>query len=227
MVLVWLWLGAGAAQAAAPEPVVLVMGDSLSAAYGIPATQGWVARLQQRLGQQGYPHRVVNASVSGETSAGGLARLPTLLQRHRPALVLIELGANDGLRGLPVAQVSANLARMLALVRQAKARALLFEMRMPPNYGPAYAERFQRAYAELAQAERVPLVPFFLATIALDPAQFLDDGLHPSALAQPRLLEAVWPTLQPLLGAPARGALHPESTPLRKPGQELSHQRLS
>lgn len=193
-----LVLVSGQAQAAEP-PRILVFGDSLSAAYGIPASQGWAALLQQRLQREGYPYTVVNASVSGETTAGGLARLPAALQQHRPAILLLELGANDGLRGLPVKQMHANLERMLALARKAGAQPLLFEMRVPANYGQAYGEGFRRTFAEISQASKTPLVPFFLGAIALDPAQFLDDGLHPAAAAQPKLLDAVWPTLQPLL----------------------------
>jgi len=179
-----------------------VFGDSLSAAYGIPASQGWAALLQQRLQREGYPHVVVNASISGETSAGGLARLPAALGQHQPAIVLLELGANDGLRGLPVKAMRGNLEKMLQLSRQAGARPVLFEMRIPANYGVAYGNSFSASFSELSRSSRTPLVPFFLASIALDPAQFLDDGLHPAAAAQPRLLDAVWPTLKPLLAKP-------------------------
>lgn len=200
-----LWLGPAVA---APAPVVLVFGDSLSAAYGMPRESGWVQLLQERLRQRGYPHRVVNGSVTGETTAGGLARLPAALAQHRPALVLIELGGNDGLRGLPLAQLRANLARLTRLAREAGARVLLFEMRMPPNYGQAYTDGFQRAFTEVARAQDATLVPFFLEAIAADPAQFLDDGIHPSQAAQPRLLDAVWPVLHSVLapGASAGGA---------------------
>lgn len=196
-----LVVDAGRPALAKPEaaaPVILVMGDSLSAAFGIPQTQGWVALLQQRLKAQGYPHRVVNASISGETTVGGLGRLPALLERHRPQWVLLELGANDGLRALPLPQMQGNLERMIALSRQAGARPVLFEMRLPANYGP-YAERFRQVFQQVARQEKLPLVPFFLMPIALDPAQFLEDGLHPAASAQPKLLDAVWPTLAPLL----------------------------
>ncbi|HSW15531.1 MAG TPA: arylesterase [Solimonas sp.] len=198
---VWLvlCLVTGLARAEAPAPRILVFGDSLSAAYGIPAAQGWAALLQQRLRAQGYPHTVVNASISGETSAGGLARLPAALAQHRPGIVLLELGANDGLRGLPVKQMRGNLGRMLELSRQAGAKSLLFEMRIPANYGAAYGDSFLRTFSELSKASGTPLVPFFLGAIALDPAQFLDDGLHPAASAQPKLLDAIWPTLKPLL----------------------------
>lgn len=206
-----MWAGAAAAQA----PVILVLGDSLGAAYGLPQDRGWVSLLQRRLREQGYPHTVVNASASGETSAGGLARLPALLERHHPDILLLELGANDGLRGLPVVQLRANLERMLALARAARARPVLFEMRLPPNYGAAYGQAFHQTFRQVAQAQQLPLVPFFLGAIALNPAEFQDDGLHPGAAAQPKLLEAVWPTLEPLLRASAQAA-HPGSAPRRK-----------
>lgn len=189
---------AGAASAAAP--VILVWGDSLSAAYGIPLEQGWVQLLQARLRDQGYPHRVVNGSVTGETTAGGLARLPEALARHRPAVVLLELGGNDGLRGLPLQQLRANLDALVERSRAAGARVLVFEMRIPPNYGPAYADGFQRSFRAAARG-RARLVPFFLEKIATDPQWFLDDGIHPSVAAQPLLLDAVWPVLQPVLPA--------------------------
>ncbi|MBI2383739.1 MAG: arylesterase [Gammaproteobacteria bacterium] len=198
----WFWalcLWVGAAPAAGPA--ILVLGDSLSAGYGLDAGTGWVALLQQRLRAEGYPHRVVNASVSGETTAGGLSRLPAALDRHRPALVLIELGGNDGLRGLPVAALRENLARLVRISRQAGARPLLFEMRLPPNYGPAYGQDFAASFRQVAQAERVPLVPFFLAEFALDAEYFQDDGIHPNAAAQRPLLDAVWATLRPQLGS--------------------------
>lgn len=197
--LIGCCLATGVRAADPPAPVVLVLGDSLSAAFGIPQSQGWVALLQQRLAERGYPQRVVNASVSGETTAGGLARLPALLARHRPGWVLIELGGNDGLRGQPPAQMRANLAQMSRLAREAGARPVLFEMRIPPNYGAAYAEDFASSFARVAQAERAALVPFLLATIATDPGAFQDDGIHPTAAVQPRLLDAAWPTLEALL----------------------------
>lgn len=199
---------AGLAHGAEPvtEPTILVSGDSLSAAYGMSLEQSWVALLQRRLREQGYPHRVVNASVSGETTAGGLARLPKALQQHRPRVVLIELGANDGLRGQPLKQIRANLTKMVKLSRAAGAEPLLFEMRLPPNYGKAYADAFHRSFAELARAETVPLVPFFLSPIALQRDAFLSDGIHPTAAVQPQLLEAVWPTLKPLLGKASQAA---------------------
>lgn len=185
----------------ADAPVILIVGDSLSAAYGIPQSSGWVNLMQARLRDAGYPHRVVNASVSGETSAGGLNRLPALLDRHQPALVLIELGANDGLRGQPVTQLHANLTAMVNLTRGAGAQALLFEMRIPSNYGAAYTEAFFDTFGAVGAASNVPVVPFFLADIAEDERWFQADGIHPTAEAQSHLLEAVWPTLKAQLKA--------------------------
>jgi acyl-CoA thioesterase I len=210
-----LWCGAVPAAAnPAPgagtgAPVILVWGDSLSAAYGIPVDAGWVQQLQKRLQGEAYPHRVVNGSVTGETTAGGLARLPAALAQHRPAIVLIELGGNDGLRGLPVKQLRANLAALVRKSRAAGAKVFVFEMRIPPNYGAAYAEAFQRAFAEVARAEGATLVPFFLEAIATDTAMFMDDGIHPTAEAQARLLDAVWPALQPALGKQAASGTAP------------------
>jgi len=176
-----------------------VLGDSLSAAFGIRLDQGWVALLQGRLQAEGYGHRVINASSSGETTGGALARLPRALERHRPAIVVIELGGNDGLRGLPLADVRANFESLIRLSREAGARVLLVGMRIPPNYGPAYAQGFHELYGELARQHQLPLVPFFLDGIALDDSLMLEDGLHPNAAAQPKLLDQVWPQLKPLL----------------------------
>jgi acyl-CoA thioesterase-1 len=192
-----LWLGAPAARA--EPPTVLVLGDSLSAAYGIRLEQGWVALLQDRLESKGYGHRVVNASSSGETTGGALARLPRALERHRPAVVVIELGGNDGLRGLPIADVRTNFESLIRLSRDSGASVLLIGMRIPPNYGPAYTKAFHDLFGELAEKHRLPLVPFFLDGIALEDSLMLEDGLHPNAAAQPRLLEMVWPKLKPLL----------------------------
>ena len=176
-----------------------MLGDSLSAAYGIRLDQGWVALLQARLRAKGYGHRVVNASSSGETTGGALARLPRALTTHRPAVVIVELGGNDGLRGLPVADVRANLESIMTLSQQAGARILLVGMRIPPNYGPSYTRDFERMYADLARRRAVAHVPFLLANVALDENLMQDDGLHPNAAAQPRLLETVWKPLEPLL----------------------------
>jgi acyl-CoA thioesterase-1 len=190
----------GSHSARAETPVILVVGDSLSAAYGIRVEQGWVSLLQRRLTAAGYGHRVVNASSSGETTGGALARLPRALERHHPAVVVLELGGNDGLRGLPIADVRSNFEAMIALSRDAGARILLVGMRIPPNYGPDYTGAFHSLYGELAAAHQLPLVPFFLDGIALEDSLMLEDGLHPNAAAQPKLLEAVWPRLEPLLG---------------------------
>lgn len=176
-----------------------MLGDSLSAAYGMRLDQGWVALLQKRLQAEGYGHRVVNASASGETTGGALARLPRALATHRPAIVVIELGGNDGLRGLPIAQVRENFEALIRLSHESGARVLLVGMRIPPNYGPAYTKDFHRLFGDLAARHRLPVVPFFLDGIALDDSLMQDDGLHPGAAAQPRLLEQVWPRLKPLL----------------------------
>ena len=199
LVLLLAFLGlAGPAQAAG-KPVILVLGDSLSAGYGIPVEQGWVARLQKRLDAEGYGYTVVNASVSGETTVGGLERLPRALAKHAPAVVIIELGGNDGLRGLPVAELRANLEALVATSRKSGAEALLAAIRMPPNYGPQYTERFYAVYESLARERKVPWVPFFLEGVALREDLFQDDGIHPDLEAQPILLDNVWPVLEPLL----------------------------
>ena len=198
MLLLCLLSFTAAAKPAVP-PVILVLGDSLSAGYGLPRDAGWVSLLERRLTTQGYPHRVVNASISGDTSVGGLSRLPAALDAHRPQIVLIELGGNDGLRAQPVKQLRSNLEKLVALSRTAGATPVLFEMRIPSNYGPAYTESFAKVFGDTAKTLKTPLVPFFLAAIATDPAQFQDDGIHPNAAAQPKLLDGVWPTLKPLL----------------------------
>lgn len=185
--------------ARAEAPAILVMGDSLSAAYGINVDRGWVALLRQHLQKAGYPQQVVNASVSGETSTGGLRRLPAVLKEHHPQIVLIELGANDGLRGQPLNIMRANLEKMARLSRSAKAHPVLFEMRIPPNYGETYTTGFQNSFAAVAKKLKLPMVPFWLGGIAADPKNFQDDGIHPTEAAQPQLLDAVWPTLQALL----------------------------
>jgi acyl-CoA thioesterase I len=188
-----------ASSQATQAPVILVTGDSLSAAYGIGIEEGWVALLQKRLQAQGYPHRVVNTSVSGETTRGALARLPSELSQHKPAIVLIELGANDGLRGQSLKTMRENLARMVRLSQRAGARPVLFEMMLPANYGQQYTEDFRKSFANVARANGVPLLPFLLNSIALDPEAFQSDGIHPTAASQPRLLDAIWPALKPLL----------------------------
>lgn len=187
---------------------MLVWGDSLSAGYGVDSQRGWVDLLERKLRTQADPHlktwNVVNGSVSGETTAGGLARLPAALARHKPDVVLLELGANDGLRGLDLKQMRANLERMVDLVTGAGARPVIFEMRIPSNYGPVFTERFRRTFTDAANSRNTPMVPFFLAAIAEDrPRWFQEDGIHPRTEAQPQLLDAVWPTLSPLLKSAA------------------------
>ena len=176
-----------------------MLGDSLSAGYGIDVRHGWVALLGQRLRQQGYPQTVVNASISGDTTAGGRTRLPEALQRHHPQVVIIELGGNDGLRGLSLAQTRANLDAMIKMARSAGAQVLLVGIYLPPNYGPEYTRKFHAIYSELAHQQQLPLVPFLLAGVALTPGLMQADGLHPRGAAQPRLLDNVWPYLEPLL----------------------------
>jgi acyl-CoA thioesterase-1 len=195
------------ASAAGPGPrTIVVLGDSLSAGYGIPVQQGWVKLLEQRLAKEGYGYRVVNASVTGETTQGGLARLPRALEQHKPALVILELGGNDGLRGLPLAASRDNLARMIELSQKAKAKVLLVGMMMPPNYGPRYAGEFREMYPALAKKYSVAFTPFLLDRVALNPELMQDDGIHANAKGQPRMLENVWPGLQPLLVAPGKPA---------------------
>lgn len=185
--------------ATSSAPTILIYGDSLSAAYGIPREQGWVALLQQRLKAQGFPHQVVNTSISGETTSGGLSRMRVTLQQHKPEIVVLELGANDGLRGLPVAEMQKNLDSMIKASKEAKARVLLLGMMIPPNYGPRYTREFRETYPQLAQRYDLPFLPFFLDGIAGKTELTLDDGLHPTASAQPYILDNIWKTLQPML----------------------------
>lgn len=194
--LLLLVLFAASAQAA---PTILVTGDSISAAYGIALEEGWVALLQQRLKEEGYPHEVMNTSVSGETSSGALARLYTELKRYQPEMVIIELGGNDGLRGLPLEELKANLLQMVQLSQENGSKVLLLGMRLPSNYGEAYTENFHETFKEVATASKIPLVPFMLSAIALKREMFQDDGVHPTVEAQPILLDTVWPELKPLL----------------------------
>jgi len=194
------------AQAAGADDTLLVFGDSLSAGYGLAPEQGWASLLQPWLAARGYGQRVVNASVSGETTSGGRSRLPRALDQHHPAVVILELGANDGLRGLPLATASANLGAMIDVIKASKAQVLLVGVELPPNYGPAYTSAFRRMYAELARQHHVALVPFLMEGVALDPRLMQADGLHPNAAGQPRLLDTVWKALQPLLGRPAKSA---------------------
>jgi acyl-CoA thioesterase-1 len=181
------------------ERTVMVFGDSLSSAYGLATSEGWVALLAERIARKKLAWRVVNASISGETTAGGLRRLPGDLKRNRPSVVVIELGANDGLRGLPVASARANLEEMIRLARAAKAQPVLVGLMLPPNYGIDYAREFRDMYAQVARRAGIPLAPFLLEGVAEDRALFQADQLHPTAQAQPRILDNVWRVLAPLL----------------------------
>lgn len=194
-------LMAACAAVAAPSPVVLVLGDSLSAEYGLARDTGWVKLLADRLARDGAKYSVVNASISGETTSGGRTRLPALLKQHRPAIVVIELGANDGLRGLPVNAMRDNLAAMIDASHAAGARVLLVGVRLPPNYGRDYAERFASAFEELARRRKVALAPFLLEGFAERLEYFQADRIHPNEKAQPLMLDNVWPHLKPLLAA--------------------------
>jgi acyl-CoA thioesterase-1 len=187
------------AEAAEPTRTVLVMGDSLSAAYGLAPEQGWVALTAERIAQRSPGWRVVNASVSGETTAGGAARIAGELSRNRPEVVVIALGGNDGLRGLPLKQTRANLEKMVSAAKAAGARVLLVGMRMPPNLGKSYTEGFAANYRTVAEAHQVSLLPFLLEPIAMDRANFQADNIHPVAAVQPKLRDHVWPALAPLL----------------------------
>lgn len=178
---------------------LLVLGDSISAAFGLDTRQGWVSLLEQRLEAEGFDYQVVNASVSGDTSAGGLARLPTLLAEHRPDLLIVELGGNDGLRGQPPAQLQQNLAAMVQQARKAGTRVLILGMKLPPNYGLRYTTAFADVFPQVAKEQDVALVPFLLEGAAGLPLMTQADGIHPTAAAQPRLLDNVWPVLKPLL----------------------------
>jgi acyl-CoA thioesterase-1 len=178
---------------------VLVVGDSISAAFGLDTRQGWVALLEKRLIEQGFDHRVVNASISGDTSAGGAARLPALLAEHHPELVIIELGGNDGLRGQPPAQLQQNLAAMVQQSQKIGAKVLILGMRLPPNYGVRYTTAFAEVFPKVASETGADLVPFVLEGIGGVPSMVQSDGIHPTAEAQPRLLDNVWPMLKPLL----------------------------
>ncbi|HBM10879.1 arylesterase [Pseudomonas sp. Choline-3u-10] len=178
---------------------VLVVGDSISAAFGLETSQGWVQLLQQRLDTENLDHRVVNASISGDTSAGGLARLPALLEEYDPEVVIIELGGNDGLRGQPPKQLNQNLAAMVGLSREADAKVVLLGMRLPPNLGQRYTSAFADAFDSLADEQNLPYVPFFLEGVGGVEGMMQADRIHPTASAQQQLLDNVWPVLEPLL----------------------------
>ena len=198
-----LGLAAPAARADQSSPAILVFGDSLSAGYGIHVEQGWVSLLASKISQLGYGFKVINASVSGETTAGGLGRLPHALEVQQPRILILELGSNDGLRSLPLANTRDNLDKMITLAGARGVTVLLLGMRMPPNYGERYTTGFQDMYTGLAQAHKLALVPFLLDQVALNPALMQADGLHPNEQGQPLLLDNVWPKLEPLLRAGA------------------------
>lgn len=183
----------------AEPPLLLVLGDSLSAGYGLAVEQGWVALLERRLAEEGYNYRVVNASISGDTSRGALARLSDLLARFRPAVTIVELGGNDGLRGISPAELRANLAAIIARLKNSGSRILLVPIQLPPNYGNAYLEKFAAVYTGLAEEYDVRLSPFMLEDIALRPELMQEDGIHPRAEAQPMVLDNLWPALEALL----------------------------
>ena len=185
---------------------ILIVGDSISAAYGLPAKAGWADLLQQRVDAKHFDYRVVNASISGDTTAGGRARLGALLAQYRPAITILELGGNDGLRGGSVDAMRSNLEAMTAAAQAAGSRVLLIGIRVPPNYGAAYGERFAAAFADVARTRKVALVPFFFEGFADDDAMFQADRIHPVAAAQPKLLDNVWPELAPLLATRKQAA---------------------
>ena len=196
--VVSLALGVLPARAATP-PVLLVLGDSISAGYGLAAGEGWVHLLDQRLRREGYPYEVVNASISGDTTAGGRSRLPALLSQHHPRIVIVELGGNDALRGGNLEATRANLEAIVAAVQAAGARPVIVGMQLPPNYGSAYVKAFGALFSDVAKARKAPVVPFAFEGFGDDLSQFQPDRVHPIAAAQPRILANVWPTLAPLL----------------------------
>jgi acyl-CoA thioesterase-1 len=202
LVLAFGLVAPGFSAPAPPARTVLVLGDSLSAGYGLARGQGWVDLTSERLARERPAWKTVNASISGETSAGGAARVAAELARHRPAVVVIELGANDGLRGLPTAQMRANLERIVQRAQASGARVLLVGMQMPPNLGRRYTRDFEAVFSETAKKYRTGFLPFLLAPIAADRAAFQNDNLHPVATAQPKLRDHVWTQLRPLLSAP-------------------------
>jgi len=182
------------------EPRVLVIGDSLSAAYGMALEQGWVNLLQQRMSEKGYPHRVVNASISGDTTGGGARRLPSLLSEHTPTIVIIELGGNDGLRAFPLKTMRGNLETMADLVTDSDAALLILGAEAPPNLGSRYTSRFRDTFTEVANTYGARHLPFIIDRIFLDPDLMQSDNTHPNIIAQPLLLDHVWPEIEPMLG---------------------------
>jgi acyl-CoA thioesterase-1 len=192
-------LAATISNASLAAATILVFGDSLSAGYGIAVKQSWPSLLGERLQADKLPYTIVNASISGETTAGGRSRFPAALKQHQPAIVILALSANDGLRGLPLTEVRANLTQMVQAAKGTGARVLLAGMRLPPNYGPDYTRDFNALFATVAKQEKVALLPFLLEPIAEDDAAFQSDRLHPTAAAQPKILDHVWQSLRPLL----------------------------
>lgn len=201
LVFCWTLVAFTFAVTEASAGTVLVVGDSISAAYGMPPDKGWVKLLENRSADQGMPYKVVNASVSGDTSAGGLSRLPSLLRQHKPDLVIIGLGGNDGLRGMPLKSTRGNLSGMIKLASRSGAKVVLLGMDIPPNYGPKYTREFREIYPSIARAQGAALVPSFVATVGTDPQMMQSDGIHPNQWAQPVLLDAIWKVVQPLLKA--------------------------
>lgn len=195
----WLttaWLSTASRASTSPAtPLILIFGDSLSAEYGLRRGSGWVGLLQEQLRRDGLPHRIMNASISGETTAGGLARLPAVLTKQSPSLVILQLGANDGLRGLSIAQTRRNLMSMIDLVSKTGAGVLLVGIRIPPNYGAEYTRQFDGLFADIARTRNLPFVPFLLEGIADNPQMFQADAIHPNEKAQPKLFDNVWPVL--------------------------------
>jgi acyl-CoA thioesterase-1 len=197
--ILFFLLAATFSNASLAVETILVFGDSLSAGYGIAVKQSWPSLLAERLQAENLPYTIVNASISGETTAGGRSRLPAALKQHRPVIVILALGANDGLRGLPLAEVRANLTQMVQAAKASGARVLLAGMRLPPNYGPDYTRDFNALFATVAKQEKLALLDFLLEPIAADDAAFQPDRLHPTAAAQPKILDHVWQSLKPLL----------------------------
>ena len=197
--LLILPLSAIAQAANISTPAILVYGDSLSAAYGIPQQQGWAALLQNKLNDEGYAYKVMNASISGETTSGGLSRMKAKLAETKPAIVILALGGNDGLRGLPIKEMTANLNNMIQSSKKSGAKVLLLGMKIPPNYGLNYTNAFSQAYTQLSEVHKISLVPFMLENVAAKAKLIQDDGLHPNALGQPIILDNIWPALKQIL----------------------------
>ena len=209
--LLMFLLGFSLLEARAEDRRVLVFGDSPSAGYGLQAGEGWVALLAKRTEAAGLPVALVNASISGETTRGGLRRLGDVLARQEPDVVILELGGNDGLRGYPIEQIHSNLSEMVKAIKAAGAKVLLVSIPLPPNYGPRYVKAFQGAFEAVAAAEAVRLLPFTRSLLPLNEDMMQADGIHPTAKAQPLMLEALWPALAPLLQTGAGKAIPPET----------------